>query len=362
MSTNLYQVLGVPKDATPEQIRKAYRKQALKTHPDKLPPGLGEEEKAAFAEKFKEISHACEILADPERRKEYDVHGVWPPPEPTSDEDSDPFFDHMQGHASHGFSSPFFTSHSHQFRSTNFFRDPLELFDSIFRDFDDLFMTEAVPSTQTFTPFSPLGSLGSQRPRGMFNFDDPFFGPTPGLLSTVPIFPPMLTSSFAQGSGREHGRGYQVRTESYVSHTVNGVSQSTHTRRDGDGNEHVRRKMPNGREVYTINGVEQPARGSIQQANHEPRRSSCTQPRHRNTLPYFQPQPTHRHQRNLSPRSQTHPDIHSVSTEGYHNSPPSYPGNNSSRTYARGTNRNASNIRGFTQYGERRYPRAPDHV
>ena len=166
--------------------------------------------------------------------QEYDVHGVWPPPEPTSDEDSDPFFDHMQGHASHGFSSPFFTSHSHQFRSTNFFRDPLELFDSIFRDFDDLFMTEAAPSTQTFTPFSPLGSLGSQRPRGMFNFDDPFFGPTPGLLSTVPIFPPMLTSSFAQGSGREHGRGYQVRTESYVSHTVNGVSQSTHTRRDGD--------------------------------------------------------------------------------------------------------------------------------
>jgi DnaJ-class molecular chaperone len=69
-------------------VRKAYKKQALKTHPDTLPAGLSEEEKGNAAEKFREvctsaahflvpgvahltfqISHACEILTDPEKRK-----------------------------------------------------------------------------------------------------------------------------------------------------------------------------------------------------------------------------------------------------------------------------------------------------
>ena len=65
----------------------------------------------------------------------------------------------------------------------------------------------------------------------MPGFVDPF-GSMHGLLS--PLFPPTLTSSFAQTSGIEQNRGYQMRTESYVSNTVNGVTQSIHTRRDGE--------------------------------------------------------------------------------------------------------------------------------
>lgn len=65
-SQNLYAVLGVSKTATPDEIRKAYRRLAKQSHPD-LHPG----DKAA-EEKFKEISAANDILGDEEKRARYD--------------------------------------------------------------------------------------------------------------------------------------------------------------------------------------------------------------------------------------------------------------------------------------------------
>tara|TARA_R110002012_G_scaffold322100_1_gene555552 strand:+ start:36621 stop:37508 length:888 start_codon:yes stop_codon:yes gene_type:complete len=64
-----YKVLGVPKDANEQTIKKAYRKLARKYHPD-LNPGDQEAEK-----KFKEINEANEVLSHQENRKKYDEYG-----------------------------------------------------------------------------------------------------------------------------------------------------------------------------------------------------------------------------------------------------------------------------------------------
>ena len=61
-----YKVLGVPKDATEAEIKKAYRKLAREYHPD---ANKGD---AKAEERFKEISEANDVLGDPKRRKEYD--------------------------------------------------------------------------------------------------------------------------------------------------------------------------------------------------------------------------------------------------------------------------------------------------
>jgi len=67
--TKLYDILGVPADADENQLKKAYRKLAMKFHPDK---NQGNPE---AQEKFKEISEAYGILSEPEKRQLYDTHG-----------------------------------------------------------------------------------------------------------------------------------------------------------------------------------------------------------------------------------------------------------------------------------------------
>jgi curved DNA-binding protein len=64
-----YKVLGVPKNATQEEIKKAYRKLARKMHPD-----LNPDDKDAHR-KFQEINEANEVLSDPEKRAKYDKYG-----------------------------------------------------------------------------------------------------------------------------------------------------------------------------------------------------------------------------------------------------------------------------------------------
>ena len=62
----LYEVLGVDQKATQNEVRKAFKKLAIKHHPDR----------GGDSEKFKEINAAYEVLSDPEKRELYDKYGL----------------------------------------------------------------------------------------------------------------------------------------------------------------------------------------------------------------------------------------------------------------------------------------------
>lgn len=68
MGKDYYQILDIPRNASEEEIRKAYKKMAFKFHPDKNKSSEAEE-------KFKEIAEAYEVLSDPQKREVFDKYG-----------------------------------------------------------------------------------------------------------------------------------------------------------------------------------------------------------------------------------------------------------------------------------------------
>lgn len=107
---DLYKTLGVPKTASQKEITKAYRKLALKHHPDKVP----ESEREASEKKFKDIGYAHDVLSDEGKRERYDQYG-----EQGLDESFHPGFANMNmGGGSGGSSSPFGASQNGFSRQT----------------------------------------------------------------------------------------------------------------------------------------------------------------------------------------------------------------------------------------------------
>lgn len=70
VSRDYYEILGVARDGSPDEVKKAYRQAALKYHPDRNP-----DDKEGAERKFKEASKAYQVLSDPEKRSQYDRYG-----------------------------------------------------------------------------------------------------------------------------------------------------------------------------------------------------------------------------------------------------------------------------------------------
>jgi len=91
MAKDYYAVLGVGRDATPEEIKKAYKEAALRHHPDRNPGNPDAEER------FKEVTEAYQVLSDTDKRSRYDSFGVGEAGIPPVTLDIDDVLDIFQG-------------------------------------------------------------------------------------------------------------------------------------------------------------------------------------------------------------------------------------------------------------------------
>jgi len=189
-----YELLDVPKDADLKAIKKAYREQALKWHPDKNP---GNREEAA--RRFREIAEAYEVLSDPQRRRTYDAGG---------DDANGINFDGFGGF-DFGFKDPK-DLFKEMFGSEDPFADFHKFFDDVQTSFEDLGTFAGkedvfdggfqMPDMGNFGDFGDLGN--------MFGFD---FSGFEGMGSGGGGSTIMFSSSFSTSSG-----GKTTKTETRI--------------------------------------------------------------------------------------------------------------------------------------------------
>merc|ERR1719233_1053975 len=210
-----YKTLGLGKDATPKDIKKAYRKLALKWHPDVC------KEKNA-EEKFKELAEAYEVLSDEKRRKEYDS------PEPQS------FFTRSSA------AGPSRRTYTY---SSQPFSNPFDLFKDFFGDNDP------------FADFGMSSMFGNRRSNNNLRspFGDAFgFSSSFGSGSGLGSFP-----AFSNMGNLDSGSGFS--STSTMTKIVNGKKVTTKETVNGNQktkevyeNDQLVSKIVNGQEMLGI--------------------------------------------------------------------------------------------------------------
>ncbi|WFD43415.1 hypothetical protein MPSI1_002076 [Malassezia psittaci] len=274
MPTDWYAILELEPTATAGEIRSAYRKKALRSHPDRAP--LQEKEQATA--QFKMIAEAYEVLGDDRRRWEYDrfeyplLNGGLP------DDAYDTYASTSPGGHSFVWESSFDSARRAQqgrygtdgaHRGHGF--DPFELFNSMFaRDFHEMESESSLgSSSQTFMD-DPFASMRSSFGGGMGHSHGAFGSSSTSGMSPFSLlngFSPTHTSgprgmsSFATSSSNmsmfsgPNGAGGESETRRTT--VVNGHRETVITKRDAQGNETVRKITPQGEKIY-VNGQLQP--------------------------------------------------------------------------------------------------------
>jgi DnaJ-class molecular chaperone len=120
--TDYYDILGVSKSASADEIKKAYRKQALEWHPDRH-----KDDKEASEKRFKEINEAYQILSNPQKKTAYDNYGH----DAFTPGGGNPFTGGFQGGQSGPFTYTYTTNGQNPFGNMDF-GDPFDIFESFF--------------------------------------------------------------------------------------------------------------------------------------------------------------------------------------------------------------------------------------
>jgi DnaJ family protein B protein 6 len=214
-----YRTLEIPKNATEAEIKKAYRKLALKWHPDKNPDNPDEAHK-----RFKEISEAYEVLSDKKKRRVYDHYG-----KEGLGQNGDRHYRHRRPHGYDNGYDPFFETFT--------FRDPEDVFreffgsspfDSIFRDFNT-----SVPATRGNQQYISIPMFPTFSNFDSF-FSDSFSSSSMNMNGGGAVKRTSTSTTFANGKKITTKRVFENGVETVMKYendvlkakTVNGVPQA----------------------------------------------------------------------------------------------------------------------------------------
>ncbi|XP_066136408.1 dnaJ homolog subfamily B member 3-like [Saccopteryx bilineata] len=233
-----YEVLGVPRQASSDAIKKAYRKLALKWHPDKNP-----EHKEEAERRFKQVAQAYEVLSDAKKRDVYDRYGQ------AGVEDG-----------GSGSGRPFEDRFEDPFECIFTFRDPAEVFREVFRSQDPFsfdFFSDPLENILGYRR-----SSGRSRRRGPPSFSSfsefPSFGGFSSLHTGFDSFASLGSgglSSLSMSCGRGGGMG-NFKSVSTSTEITNGKKVTTR-RIVENGQERVEVEEDGELKSLIINGKEQ---------------------------------------------------------------------------------------------------------